>query len=167
MSKRNLWILLTLLAVLLVAGMIFFFSAQQAEDSSKMSGGFTRWLLTRLRPDYFELPAKEQRAILRTYERIVRKLAHFSEYALLGFCLTAFLRTIRHTRPFLRLGAMAWVAGTLYAGTDELHQMFVDGRGPALLDVGIDSGGVLCGALLAIALLTLRQRRKRALKMNA
>ena len=53
----------------------------------------------------------------------------------------------------------AWGLATLYAGTDELHQRFVSDRGPALLDVGIDSAGALTGALVATLLLALLLRR--------
>jgi len=51
----------------------------------------------------------------------------------------------------------AWAIATLYAATDELHQVFVRGRTPSLVDVAIDSLGAAAGiALLAWAL---RRRR--------
>ena len=46
---------------------------------------------------------------------------------------------------------------TLYAASDELHQVFVSGRTPSLVDVAIDSAGAAAG----IALLGWVLRRRR------
>ena len=43
---------------------------------------------------------------------------------------------------------LAFALGTLYAVTDELHQMFVPGRMGRPLDVAIDALGVACGILV-------------------
>ena len=45
----------------------------------------------------------------------------------------------------------AWVVGTLYAASDEIHQLFVPGRSGQLRDVLLDSAGVAAGILLAWA----------------
>ena len=164
MSKRKFLTIGSLAAVIVVAALIFYFSAQQGEDSARMSGGLTAWLISVLRPDFSRLSAARQRELRWIFELFVRKTAHFSEYTLLGFSLMGFARGAFRDRPKSALLAMAWLTGTIYAGTDELHQMFVEGRGPALTDVAIDSGGVLFGALLLNLLLYfwLRRRRRRA-----
>jgi VanZ family protein len=66
----------------------------------------------------------------------LRKLAHAGEYAVLGALLA---RAVAEQAAF-RLGIA-------YAVTDELHQAFVPGRAGTLLDLGIDSVGVLLGIL--------------------
>src|SRR5260221_1092249 len=76
---------------------------------------------------------------LGTWDLILRKLAHFGEYAVLGLLLV---------RAFGR-EPLAAAAGVAYAATDELHQHFVRGRHAAFRDVAIDSAGVLAGLLLA------------------
>ena len=43
----------------------------------------------------------------------------------------------------------AWIAGTLYAASDEFHQLFVEGRTCAFRDVCIDSAGAAAGILIA------------------
>ena len=78
---------------------------------------------------------------------LVRKTAHFTEYALLGAALRQFLRTF----PLRRPGAAAWLAATLYAVLDEWHQPFVAGRSGQLRDICIDSAGALSGVFLAAA----------------
>ena len=73
---------------------------------------------------------------------LLRKVAHFTEFAALGMCLSWLHGMLGkgRVRPFL------W--GVLAAATDETIQMFVPGRGPAVKDVCIDSAGVLTGIIL-------------------
>jgi len=78
------------------------------------------------------------------------KLAHFCEYAALGFLLAGV--AWRHTGQ-RRIGALliagAIVLGTLYGASDEFHQRFVPGRDPALDDLAADAIGSTAGALAA------------------
>ena len=74
---------------------------------------------------------------LGTWDLILRKIAHVSEYSVLGALL---LRAIQ--RP-----AVAILAGGLYAVTDEVHQHFVRGRHATWYDVLIDTIGVAIGVL--------------------
>jgi VanZ family protein len=74
---------------------------------------------------------------LGTWDTVLRKLAHFTEYAVLGALV---LRAVRREPPAVALGVA-------YAASDELHQHFVPGRHAALRDVAIDAAGVLAGVL--------------------
>ncbi len=86
----------------------------------------------------------------------VRKCAHFIEYLALGWSL--FLPVCNR---FGRLGGLyAWVFGSLYAVTDEIHQIFVEGRSCELGDMLLDSAGVLTGLLIAFALRMIRAGRQ-------
>jgi VanZ family protein len=78
-------------------------------------------------------------AELGTWDLVLRKLAHFGEYSVLGLLLV---------RAFGR-EPLAAAAGVAYAASDELHQHFVRGRHAAFRDIAIDSAGVLAGLLLA------------------
>ncbi len=80
---------------------------------------------------------------LGTWDLVLRKIAHFGEYAVLGLLLA---RAVGR-RP------LALAAGVAYAASDELHQHFVAGRHAAVRDVLIDSAGVLAGVLAAHVLL--------------
>jgi VanZ family protein len=75
---------------------------------------------------------------LGTWDTILRKAAHTTEYAILGALL---LRALGREVP-------AFLAGVAYAVTDELHQHFVGGRHGSPVDVAIDSAGVLIGVVL-------------------
>lgn len=92
---------------------------------------------------------------------IVRKAAHFTEFAGLGFLLANALYQSRKKH-----GAL-WAAGltSLYAVTDEVHQLFVPGRACQIGDWLLDSAGGLTGAAVfaaAAALLHLILKKRRA-----
>ena len=74
---------------------------------------------------------------LGTWDLVLRKLAHATEYAVLGVLL---VRALQRELPALALGVA-------YAASDELHQAFVRGRHAAALDVAIDSVGLVLGVL--------------------
>ena len=73
---------------------------------------------------------------------LLRKLAHFGEFAALGMLLT--WRMGMQKKPFW----LAQLLGSLAACVDETIQCFVPGRGPGLRDVCIDSSGVLTGMIV-------------------
>jgi VanZ family protein len=72
-----------------------------------------------------------------SWDTPLRKVAHLTEYAILGALL---LRVVRRPVP-------AWLVGVAYAATDEFHQHFVSGRNGNPVDVAIDAVGVLIGVL--------------------
>jgi len=75
---------------------------------------------------------------LGTWDTVLRKGAHVTEYAVLGALL------------YRALGreAIALAAGIAYAATDELHQHFVRGRHASPVDVAIDAVGLALGMLV-------------------
>ncbi len=148
--------------VIALAGMIFFFSAMKGPESMKLSHGFTEGFMRLCHPDFDTLPAEKQEQIYSLFVFIVRKTAHFAEFAALGMSLLLLLRDYR----LRRAGLWAWLIGTLYAGTDELHQSLNGTRTPSLRDVGIDSAGVLFGAAM-IALFAYLWTRRRSNKETA
>jgi VanZ family protein len=75
---------------------------------------------------------------LGTWDTILRKGAHTTEYAILGLLL---MRALGREVP-------AFLLGLGYAITDEVHQHFVSGRHASPIDVAIDSTGVLIGVLV-------------------
>ena len=79
---------------------------------------------------------------LGTYDTVLRKGAHITEYAILGALLYRALGN-----EILALGI-----GIAYAATDELHQHFVRGRHASPIDVGIDAVGLCVGMLVWLRL---------------
>jgi VanZ family protein len=82
---------------------------------------------------------------LGTWDTILRKGAHITEYAVLGALLYR----------ALGIEPLALAVGIAYAATDELHQHFVHGRHASPIDVAIDAVGLSVGML---AWLRLRPR---------
>ena len=144
-------------AVIAVCGMIFLFSAQTGDQSAEASGKVVDCLIGLLVKGYELLTAIRQQEVYETASLIVRKLAHFGEFALLGFLVRLLMRSYRLRRG----GLKAWLCATLYAVTDELHQLFMAARNASVIDVGIDSMGAACGAGLACLILWVWERRRR------
>jgi VanZ family protein len=76
---------------------------------------------------------------LGTWDLVLRKIAHATEFAILAVLLVQALRDT----------GWAIAIGIAYAVSDEIHQSFVSGRHSSPWDVGIDAVGVVVGALLA------------------
>ncbi len=124
---------LILLVSLLV--LIFYLSAQTADDSSETSGGIIE-LIYRLFGLSFE-------------QEVIRTLAHFCEYALLGALMSnaLFSKSLKkHTLP-------SFLLSCLYALSDETHQLFVEGRAFQLSDLAVDFSGSLLGCALFVLLI--------------
>lgn len=141
-------------------GLIFFFSSQNGEQSASLSGGVIRAVASFLTPGFHALSPARQEAVVAQFQHIVRKGAHFSEYAVLGALLTGALLTHR-MRWRIRIPT-ALAVSLLYAAGDEFHQAFIPGRGPGIGDVLIDFSGAALGvtAVSLTAVLLLRHRRK-------
>jgi VanZ family protein len=75
---------------------------------------------------------------LGTWDTVLRKGAHVTEYVVLGALLARALGR----------DAAAFAAGVAYAATDEIHQHFVSGRHASPIDVAIDATGVALGLLV-------------------
>jgi len=139
-------IITILLTALMVA--IFLFSAQPADDSSLTSSHFAELAVKLLfHHDYQHLSPEFKGQAVSGLTFLVRKMAHFSEYALLGFLWYLLLKNTRNGM-FLSL-AMTF----LYATSDEFHQTFVAGRSGQIRDVLIDTAGGLFGILIAFILI--------------
>ena len=144
-KKIILWIL-----VLSCMGAIFFFSSQEATESTKTSSLFITGIVK-----FFDfnnaLTDVEVKDIAKDLTWIVRKGAHFSIYAVLSILVSLLLYEYRVN------GWRMIVCSTLicffYACSDEIHQMFVRGRSGQISDVVTDVLGAFCGAVFLMAIL--------------
>lgn len=141
MSKK-IYKAISLILLLAVMVTIFILSHQTGEESSQTSGFVTRLLNT-----IFNGNAPEF---------IVRSFGHYSEFCALGFlglnCYYAFKERLR---PLLTV-ILSWG----YAWTDEIHQIFVDGRAFQISDLLVDLAGVLTGTTLIYIILLVVEKRK-------
>ena len=150
-------IIRTIIMILLLGTfyMIFGFSSQNGEESGNLSGKIAKFVIE-------QLPIKKTEETRKRIEGIIRKIAHFSIYALVGFLLMSFVSTY-DLKENKRIG-ISLLIGILYATTDEIHQKFVPGRSCQITDVMIDSSGVLLGILLLLTLFEIHKKIK--IKIN-
>lgn len=144
MTKRS-----KLLLTLTVAWGLFIFcnSLLPGEQSTGMSDAVVDHL-----PDLLE------RIDLQSLTRLVRKTAHFFEYALLGGLTAAVFWQSGWLK--LRNAGNLLCPCLLWAVVDEFLQTFVEGRAGLVGDVLIDLGGILVGTLAVVLLARFLRRRK-------
>lgn len=135
---------------------IFLFSAQNGENSMALSGRFSVPIANFIASMQKDVTPEKYQEILNAVQFFVRKTAHFSEYAVLGFLI----RLLMWSYSVKRAGGWAWLAGTLYAGTDEIHQLLTGERSGMWQDVVLDSCGAVFGVVMAGVFMWLLGRRK-------
>ena len=156
-------ILRAILIILLILQMwiIFGFSNQNGEKSGSISRKITE-AVTKNISSIQNLEKNEKEEVLRKIEHIIRKVAHFSLYTIIGILLMSLMSTykIKQRKRVLISGSI----GLLYAVSDEIHQSFIPGRGPQIGDVGIDFCGVMVGmciVLVSISFYTNKRARRK------
>ena len=85
---------------------------------------------------------------------ILRKFAHFTEFAFLGACLCWLFAMLGKKFPIPLL------CGFLVACADETIQRFIPDRGPAFTDVLIDTAGVAVGIGLLLGAFAIYKKKK-------
>ncbi len=124
---RKIYIALSAIALVTVLITIFVLSAQTGEESSSTSGFFTKLIEA-----IIGQPADEA---------FIRTLAHFCEFAGLGFLMVNFIFALKDKLKPL----MSILFSCAYALTDEIHQIFVPERAFQLSDFAVDSAGIVLG----------------------
>ena len=157
--RITLWVLIAILLCLM-----FYFSGQDGSQSNSTSEPLARWLMPRLDLRLAKRDARQTRVVLEISQRIVRKFAHFSEYALLAFLLVILLETY----GLRASGLWAWLLTVLWAVGDEAHQFFVQARSADWWDVAVDGSGGLAGAVFAcfVVGLLIRHRLRKAERLS-
>ena len=129
------WILYILL------GLIVFFIWDNSMQNGGSSDGFSLLFAETLTPIVNKLGFHGNIWILN---RIVRKLAHLTEFTILGGVLYTILRRyIIYGTVIKTIGL-----GMLIASLDEFIQLFSPGRSSQISDVLIDTVGVIIGILI-------------------
>ena len=152
----------TSVLVLVWMAVIFSFSAKPADESADMSHSVGRIVGRFFLPSFEEWDIEAQQAFAEQIDYPVRKTAHATEYAVLGMLLMGAAGTFLDKRKGDRIRGfrmtggrcrfrLSVVIGTIYAASDEFHQLFVPGRSGQISDVMVDSAGVLAGIFLFLA----------------
>lgn len=102
-------------------GIIFGFSNQNAEKSSSISRKITIAITKNIK-SIQEKPEKEKARIISRIEKVVRKLAHFSIYTVVGILLMFLFETF--SMEEINRFSISLIIGVIYASSDEIHQCF-------------------------------------------
>lgn len=106
-------------------------------------------------------------ATLFEIHHYIRKSAHFTEYFILSLLILHGIRAGRR-ETHLKWAVIVVIVVAAYASLDEIHQMFVPGRTPAVHDVMIDtSGGIAAQVIAALFALWFRVRRPQSKEASA
>lgn len=157
-------VLFRVFLILTIAWMIliFSFSAKNAEESDAASMRVGYWIGSIVHADFDDWPPEAQDSFAEKINYPIRKGAHASEYAVLGILIVCCIASSGMACAGQRgLILPAWILTTLYACTDEFHQLFVPGRSGQITDVGIDSAGALIGCAVIVWILRMRKRSLR------
>ena len=122
---------INILLVLIWMAVIFIMSSFNATESSNQSN-----IIVNIIVNIFNINN------INLVSFIIRKLAHFTEYLILGI-LTYNLINNHNKKTYIAI-----IICVLYAISDEIHQMFVPGRSCQILDMTIDSIGSITGIYL-------------------
>lgn len=113
-SKGRIKIILKGSALVLWCVVIFMFSANNADESNKQSNAVFNTVIEFVNPVYDSLDTTAQAEYKDTATFIIRKLAHFSEYALLGILAFINLAMVKKL-GYRGLFAAVFLASTLQA----------------------------------------------------
>lgn len=136
-----------LLLIIIWMVIIFLFSNQQGNASSVTSNKVTKEIIEVL-PSTKHLEENQKNEIVKKVNPIMRKIAHYTIYLVGGILIMFFISTIVQSEK--RGVLFSVLIGIVYAITDEIHQMFMDGRTAKITDVFIDTLGVITGILLLL-----------------
>ena len=123
---------------------IFIFSNQDASKSADYSDSLIKSTIVNIYKLFDNNPTEEKiEEIVETWDLPVRKLAHLTEYFILGVLMFLTLNSYN-----IKIIYIVILLCFLYAVSDEIHQLFVIGRYGNIIDVLIDTLGSTLGVFL-------------------
>lgn len=123
--------------------LIFWFSNQNGNISGEMSDGLISEVVR-----FIEIVLKnslDNEKIIETFAFLIRKVAHFFMYFVLGILWMNLLK--EHRISLGKQVIYSLLFCIIYACSDEFHQLFVPGRSGNIIDTMIDTTGSLCSIL--------------------
>ena len=145
-KKTVLWILVISWALL-----IFVFSSQVRENSNETSLSASEYVIAfMVKLNIIDIPADTNgeayiKLLAGEINNFVRKAAHFTIYLIFGILVYMLAECYFYSKKALIISLFVCL---LYATSDEIHQLFVPGRGGMLRDVILDFSGSVTGVIL-------------------
>lgn len=149
MTKNKIYIIISWILVVACMGVIFYMSSQPATVSQKTSDSLLSKIIDVLG--------------IELSSRFIRKLAHATEFCVLSILLANAINITFKTKHtwILALGTTI-----IYGISDEIHQIFVEGRACQLTDMLIDSLGAIAGIIIWLIIFTIIKSNNERGKKN-
>lgn len=134
----------------LMVAFAFVHSSMSADDSAAESTGTLDFIVSFFKSFGFSIEMTDH---------LIRKLAHFAEFTVIGGLLMSCAYSFDRFKPY-RYSVYVLFAGLLTAVIDEFIQLFSDGRSGEIKDVLIDFSGVILGSLIMLLFYSIYIRKK-------
>ena len=134
MKKIIITRIILIILIILWMNLVFGFSGQNGEQSSGISYKISM------------LITGNNEEIAKMIEPYVRKIAHFSEYAVGAILIYLLIYTFPKVSSKIR-NISSIIITIIYAISDEIHQLYIPGREGKIVDVYIDTLGIITGIL--------------------
>ncbi len=149
--------ILNIILIIIWLFIIFSFSAEDATKSEHRSDEVIINAVETITRE--EIPENQRQKIIDEYIVIVRKSAHFFLYFILAILVFTLYKRIfgLNSKSFIYTIIFCFI----YACSDEIHQLFINGRTARIFDVFVDTtGAILSTTLLTIFSLLLKKIKK-------
>lgn len=150
--------LFNIILIIIWLFIIFSFSAQDGLSSQSISDGFITKIINIVSDNKTTTTNSPQ--IVNKYSKLVRKSAHFSVYFILAILVFRLYYKMYGLIPKTLIYTI--IFSFIYACSDEIHQLFVNGRSCEILDVLLDSSA----AFIATIIISLFHLKKNFTKGN-
>ena len=154
--KKILKIILILIWMLIV----FHFSSEGGNKSEGTSRNFSQKVLNTI----VSSDKSKNEDMLKHADKIIRKLAHYTLYTVGGIIIINYFHTTDKSQKNKIIYSV--ILGGGYAISDELHQLFVGGRSARILDVGIDTLGIITGVAIYLLIIKFINKHKNKKLIN-
>lgn len=148
--KKIIFRIILIMLLCLTFYTIFQFSSENSIQSSSRSMKVMRKVVD-IFPYTKNLNESTKIKIVKKSQPIIRKLAHFSIYTLVGILIMTFMSTYKLL--LFKKFSISTIVGLCYAISDEYHQSFVPGRSAEIRDVVIDTSGVVFGIIIVLTII--------------
>ena len=132
-------LIINILLLITWMGVIFNYSNDNGTESGGKSERFLIKLVETFKKE--KLSSTEKEKLINKYGLLIRKIAHMFVYFILAILSYLLLHQLYELKPVTIIYTLIFCF--IYACTDEIHQAFVPGRGPSIIDVLIDTSGSL------------------------
>ncbi len=150
MNKQKRTAIIFGVIAVLITLFIFYNSAKPAAESSEMSVGIVEAIIDAAENIGISLDSE-------TLTFIIRKLAHFAEYFLLGICSAKAISCFGHKKTFLAILFCLAVS----VCDEFVIQALTDGRSPEIRDCIIDLCGATVGTSTVYFIKSKKKKKKR------